>query len=267
MNMDEILKNIYSDSNPFASDPTVTFTVTTVVAINSIVMAIGCGGSGDVVLSKTVDEAHLLHRTDGNATVHRRLPVDETVVSYFHFLELKHSVSGSSHSWYENKDVSLGSGFIGLDVEHINERSLGCGTRPRSLYNNAKEGAETPNFEAREVEVNDLQAAVVQYLQFRGTGLETSHFRRILQNILDIQLHGPSSIQKTNPKNECGICYAPYLSIDCAAREVPGNSVMFGVYEALKLYFAGGMDTSGVVVQWRRPIPTLTYATPAQPLR
>lgn len=28
----------------------------------------------------------------------------------------------------------------------------------------------TPNFEAHEVEANDLQAAVVQYLQFRGTG-------------------------------------------------------------------------------------------------
>ncbi|KAM3237827.1 hypothetical protein P3S67_012257 [Capsicum chacoense] len=57
MNMDEILKNIYSDSNPFASDPTVTFTVTTFVAINSIVVVAGGGGGGDVVLSKTVDEA------------------------------------------------------------------------------------------------------------------------------------------------------------------------------------------------------------------
>lgn len=28
----------------------------------------------------------------------------------------------------------------------------------------------TPNFEAHEVEANDLQAALVQYLQFRGTG-------------------------------------------------------------------------------------------------
>ncbi|PHT50677.1 hypothetical protein CQW23_10424 [Capsicum baccatum] len=219
MNMDEILKNIYSYSNLFASDPTVTFTVTTVVVINSVVVAAGGSGGGDVVLSKTVDEAHLLHRTNGNATVHRRLPVEETAVSYFHFIELKHSVSGSSHSWYENKDVSLGSWFIGLDVEHIDERSLGCVTPPRSLYNNAKEGAETPNFEAREVEVNDLQAAVVQYLQFRGTG------------------------KMSNIMTRLG---------DCAAGELPGNSVMFGVYEALKLYFAGGMDTSGVVVQWRR---------------
>ncbi|KAM3237860.1 hypothetical protein P3L10_012890 [Capsicum annuum] len=56
MNVDEILKNIYSNSNPFASNPTVTFTVTTVVTINSIVVVAGGGGGGDVVLSKTVDE-------------------------------------------------------------------------------------------------------------------------------------------------------------------------------------------------------------------
>lgn len=30
------------------------------------------------------------------------------------------------------------------------------------------------------------------------------------------------------------------------AREVPGNAAMFGVYEALKQYFAGGTDTSGL---------------------
>ncbi|CAD5169741.1 unnamed protein product [Musa acuminata subsp. malaccensis] len=30
------------------------------------------------------------------------------------------------------------------------------------------------------------------------------------------------------------------------AREVPGNAVLFGVYEALKQYFAGGKDTSGL---------------------
>ncbi|RWV79624.1 hypothetical protein GW17_00059209 [Ensete ventricosum] len=30
------------------------------------------------------------------------------------------------------------------------------------------------------------------------------------------------------------------------AREAPGNAAMFGVYEALKQYFAGGQDTSGL---------------------
>ncbi|KAM3342537.1 hypothetical protein P3S68_027503 [Capsicum galapagoense] len=69
MNMDKILKNIYSDSNPFSSDPTVTFTVTTVVAINSIVVAAGGGGSGDVVLSKTVNEALEIHGKHSEAVV------------------------------------------------------------------------------------------------------------------------------------------------------------------------------------------------------
>lgn len=31
---------------------------------------------------------------------------------------------------YANEDVSLGSWFIGLDVEHIDDRSLCCGTLP-----------------------------------------------------------------------------------------------------------------------------------------
>ena len=31
---------------------------------------------------------------------------------------------------YVNEDVSLGSWFIGLDVEHIDDRSLCCGTPP-----------------------------------------------------------------------------------------------------------------------------------------
>ena len=31
---------------------------------------------------------------------------------------------------YANEDVSLGSWFIGLDVEHIDNRKLCCGTPP-----------------------------------------------------------------------------------------------------------------------------------------
>ncbi|PHT83511.1 hypothetical protein T459_11954 [Capsicum annuum] len=129
--MDEILKNIYSNSNPFASNPTVTFTVTTVVAINSIVVVADGGGGGDVVLNKTVDEV---------------LP-DEGNLQLVNFTS---SVAA------ENSRIYLA---FQLNTE-----------MPRSLYNNAKKGAETHNFKAREVEVNDLQAAVVQYLQFRGTG-------------------------------------------------------------------------------------------------
>jgi len=34
---------------------------------------------------------------------------------------------------YANEDVSLGAWFIGLDVEHIDERSMCCGTPPGLL--------------------------------------------------------------------------------------------------------------------------------------
>ncbi|KNA16433.1 hypothetical protein SOVF_089040 [Spinacia oleracea] len=34
--------------------------------------------------------------------------------------------------------------------------------------------------------------------------------------------------------------------IPTLAREVPGNAAMFGVYEAVKMYMAGGQDTSGL---------------------
>ena len=36
---------------------------------------------------------------------------------------------------YANEDVSLGSWFIGLDVEHIDDRRLCCGTPPGKIYN------------------------------------------------------------------------------------------------------------------------------------
>nr|GMD11742.1 beta-1,6-galactosyltransferase GALT31A isoform X1 [Ipomoea batatas] len=36
---------------------------------------------------------------------------------------------------YANEDVSLGSWFIGLDVEHIDDRSLCCGTPPGKMLN------------------------------------------------------------------------------------------------------------------------------------
>ncbi|PHT40519.1 Beta-1,3-galactosyltransferase 7 [Capsicum baccatum] len=197
--MDKILKNIYSDSNPFAFDPTVTFTITTVVTVHSIIVATGGSGGGDVVLSKTVDEVlldegnlQLVNFTSSVAAENSRIYLDfqlntkipsnrliysigltgmlPSTVDYrltkqqYHTSTSVNYNTGLSHSWYKNKDVSLGSWFIGLDVEHIDERSLCCGTPPRSLYNNAKKSAETPNFEAHELEVNDLQETVVQYL-------------------------------------------------------------------------------------------------------
>lgn len=36
---------------------------------------------------------------------------------------------------YANEDVSLGSWFIGLDVEHIDDRRLCCGTPPGKVLN------------------------------------------------------------------------------------------------------------------------------------
>ncbi|MBA0616080.1 hypothetical protein Godav_016158 [Gossypium davidsonii] len=41
---------------------------------------------------------------------------------------------------YANEDVSLGSWFIGLDVEHIDDRSLCCGTTPHDCEWKAKSG-------------------------------------------------------------------------------------------------------------------------------
>ena len=35
---------------------------------------------------------------------------------------------------YANEDVSLGAWFIGLDVEHIDDRRLCCGTPPGKAF-------------------------------------------------------------------------------------------------------------------------------------
>lgn len=35
---------------------------------------------------------------------------------------------------YANEDVSLGAWFIGLDVEHVDEHSMCCGTPPGREY-------------------------------------------------------------------------------------------------------------------------------------
>lgn len=43
--------------------------------------------------------------------------------------------------------------------------------------------------------------------------MRDKHFSENLAHMLDIQLHGPSSIQKTDPQTECGICYAQNLPI------------------------------------------------------
>lgn len=35
---------------------------------------------------------------------------------------------------YANEDVSLGAWFIGLDVEHINDHNMCCGTPPGTSF-------------------------------------------------------------------------------------------------------------------------------------
>ncbi|PHT52675.1 putative beta-1,3-galactosyltransferase 6 [Capsicum baccatum] len=115
MNMDEIPKNIYSDSNPFASDPTATFTFTTAAVVNFVMVASGGGGVKDVVSSKTVDE---------------QCPEDND--RYVKNCRNGRSPKETRHILhrYANEDVSLGSLFIRLDIEHIDERSLCCETPP-----------------------------------------------------------------------------------------------------------------------------------------
>ncbi|PHU05394.1 Beta-1,3-galactosyltransferase 7 [Capsicum chinense] len=181
MNMDEIPKNVYSDSNPFASDPTTTFTVTTVAVVNSVAVASDGGGVRDVVPSKTVDKSLEIQGKNSEAVVelfksrviHQIFPpeefspeiemvarglekhlkldqreflmnsfppvcTDETrrskVVAfglqrpkdndrYVKNYRNARSPQETRHILhrYANEDVSLGSLFIGLDVEHIDE--------------------------------------------------------------------------------------------------------------------------------------------------
>ncbi|GLJ55565.1 hypothetical protein SUGI_1193330 [Cryptomeria japonica] len=59
-----------------------------------------------------------------------------------------------------------------------------------------------------------------------------------------IKYNGPISVAKHVLKSEGGILGLFKGLTPTLAREVPGNAVMFGVYEALKQYLAGGRDTS-----------------------
>ncbi|XP_057837357.2 mitochondrial carnitine/acylcarnitine carrier-like protein [Cryptomeria japonica] len=59
-----------------------------------------------------------------------------------------------------------------------------------------------------------------------------------------IKYNGPMNVAKHVLKSEGGIIGLYKGLIPTLAREVPGNAVMFGVYEGLKQYLAGGRDTS-----------------------
>ncbi|KAF3670711.1 hypothetical protein FXO38_06944 [Capsicum annuum] len=191
MNMDEIPKTIYSNSKPFASDPTATFTVTTAAVVNFVAVASGGGSVRDVVSSKTVDESLEIQGKHSEAMVelfnicvihqifspkefsieimacglekHLKLDQREFLMNNFppvcgdetrrsadvafglqlpedddrYVKNCRNGISSKEtrHIFhrYANEDVSLGSLFIGLDVEHIDERSLCCGTPPGKM--------------------------------------------------------------------------------------------------------------------------------------
>ncbi|KAM0934147.1 putative mitochondrial carrier domain superfamily [Dioscorea sansibarensis] len=59
-----------------------------------------------------------------------------------------------------------------------------------------------------------------------------------------VKYGGPMDVAKHVLKAEGGLRGLFKGLVPTLAREVPGNAVMFGVYEALKQFFAGGNDTS-----------------------
>lgn len=57
---------------------------------------------------------------------------------------------------------------------------------------------------------------------------------------------GPMDVAKQVLRSEGGVKGLFKGLIPTMGREVPGNAAMFGVYEAMKQYFAGGSDTSSL---------------------
>ncbi|XP_028802821.1 mitochondrial carnitine/acylcarnitine carrier-like protein [Neltuma alba] len=61
-----------------------------------------------------------------------------------------------------------------------------------------------------------------------------------------IQYGGPMDVARQVLRSEGGVRGLFKGMVPTMAREVPGNAVMFGVYEAIKQFLAGGSDTSGL---------------------
>ncbi|XP_072986204.1 mitochondrial carnitine/acylcarnitine carrier-like protein [Typha latifolia] len=59
-----------------------------------------------------------------------------------------------------------------------------------------------------------------------------------------VRYGGPMDVAKHVVRSEGGVRGLFKGMVPTLAREVPGNAAVFGVYEALKQYFAGGKDTS-----------------------
>lgn len=61
-----------------------------------------------------------------------------------------------------------------------------------------------------------------------------------------VKYGGPMDVAKQVLRTEGGVRGLFKGLFPTLAREVPGNATMFGVYEAIKQYMAGGTDTSGL---------------------
>lgn len=61
-----------------------------------------------------------------------------------------------------------------------------------------------------------------------------------------VKYSGPMDVARHVLKSEGGMKGLFKGLVPTLGREVPGNAIMFGVYEATKQYFAGGQDTSGL---------------------
>ncbi|RWV92525.1 hypothetical protein GW17_00045091 [Ensete ventricosum] len=95
---------------------------------------IGCMKSGPVLAQKGVryhEPEYWKFGEDGNRYYFRHATGQLYAISK----DLATYISMNQHVLhkYANEDVSLGSWFIGLDVEHIDDRRLCCGTPPGKL--------------------------------------------------------------------------------------------------------------------------------------
>ncbi|XP_057976342.1 mitochondrial carnitine/acylcarnitine carrier-like protein [Malania oleifera] len=61
-----------------------------------------------------------------------------------------------------------------------------------------------------------------------------------------VKYGGPTDVARQVLRSEGGAVGLFKGLVPTMAREVPGNAAMFGVYEALKQFLAGGQDTSGL---------------------
>ncbi|GJZ99705.1 probable beta-1,3-galactosyltransferase 2 [Tanacetum coccineum] len=95
---------------------------------------IGCMKSGPVFAHKGVryhETEHWKFREEGNKyfryATGQLYAISKDLATYI-------SINQNVLHMYVNEDVSLGSWFTGLDVEHIDDRKLCCGTPPDNQY-------------------------------------------------------------------------------------------------------------------------------------